>query len=73
VRRDQETESLVFATSLITDNAQRIFCWKYDRERDQLVTLYNKAMASQWNSVTDPDWSTPVDPEKVVLSSPDRT
>jgi hypothetical protein len=28
--------------------------------------LYNKAMGSQWNSVTDLDWSTPVDPEKLV-------
>jgi len=47
---------------LITDNAQRVFLWKYDREREQLVTLYNKGMASQWNSVTDLDWSIEVDP-----------
>ena len=32
--------------------APRVFLWNYDRSRDQLVTLYNKAMASQWNSVT---------------------
>ena len=32
----------------------------------QLVTLYNKAMASQWNSVTELDWSTDVDPEGLV-------
>ena len=51
---------------LIDDHAQRIFTWKYDRERDQLVTLYNKAMGSQWNSVTELDWSTEVDPEKVI-------
>ena len=55
---------------LITDNAQRIFCWNYDRSRDQLVTLYNKAMASQWNSVTELDWSIDVDPEQVVRESP---
>ena len=55
---------------LITDNAQRIFCWNYDRSRDQLVTLYNKAMASQWNSVTELDWSIEVDPEQVVRESP---
>ena len=54
---------------LITDNAQRVFLWKYDRDRDQLVTLYNKGMASQWNSVTDLDWSTEVDPEKLVVES----
>jgi hypothetical protein len=28
--------------------------------------LYNKAMGSQWNSVTELDWATPVDPERLV-------
>ena len=51
---------------LITDNADRVFAWKYDRERDQLVTLYNRAMASQWDSVNDLDWDTDVDPEYLV-------
>jgi hypothetical protein len=55
---------------LVTDHAQRVFLWNYDRSRDQLVTLYNKAMASQWNSVTDLDWSTDVDPEELVRTSP---
>ena len=27
---------------LVTDNAQRVFCWNYERDRDQLVTLYKK-------------------------------
>ncbi len=60
--RDEVDESI----KLITDNAQRVFQWNYDRDREQLVTLYNKAMASQWNSVTDLDWSTEVDPERLV-------
>ncbi len=51
---------------LIDDHASRIFTWNYDRERDQLVTLYNKAMASQWNSVTELDWSIDVDPEREI-------
>src|SRR5881409_2099873 len=55
---------------LITDNAQRIFLWNYDRSRDQLVTLYNKAMSSQWNSVTELDWATEVDPEELVRTAP---
>jgi hypothetical protein len=55
---------------LITDHAERIMTWRYDRERDQLVTLYNKAMASQWNSITDLDWSTDVDPERLVTTNP---
>ena len=51
---------------LIEDHAPRIFTWRYDRERDQLVTLYNKAMASQWNSVTELDWAIEVDPERDI-------
>lgn len=51
---------------LITDHAPRVFLWNYDRERPQLETLYNKGMSSQWNSVTDLDWSTEVDPEELV-------
>jgi hypothetical protein len=57
---------------LITDNAQRIFLWDYERSREQLVTLYNKAMSSQWSSVTDLDWSINVDPEALVASSPQQ-
>ena len=55
---------------LVTDNAQRVFLWNYERGRDQLVTLYNKAMGSQWNSVTDLDWATDVDPERLVNTCP---
>ncbi len=51
---------------VVHDHADRLFSWRYDRERPQLVTLYNKAAASQWNSVTDLDWATHVDPERVV-------
>jgi hypothetical protein len=51
---------------IVHDHADRIFLWNYDRSRDQLVTLYNKAMASQWNSVTELDWDTDVDPEQLV-------
>jgi hypothetical protein len=54
---------------LITDNAPRVFLWNYERERDQLVTLYNKGMSSQWNSVTELDWATDVDPEKLVATT----
>jgi hypothetical protein len=56
---------------IVHDHADRIFVWNYDRERDQLVALYNKAMASQWNSLTELDWSTEVDPEALVdMSTP---
>ncbi|GAC1375994.1 MAG: ferritin-like domain-containing protein [Acidimicrobiales bacterium] len=50
----------------VTGNATRTSTWTSDRDRSQLVTLYNQAMASQWNSVTELDWATPVDPEQLV-------
>jgi hypothetical protein len=50
----------------VNDNAPRTFLWDYTRSRPQLVTLYNKAMSSQWSSVTDLDWATPVDPESLI-------
>jgi hypothetical protein len=51
---------------LIKENADKIYQWNYTRERPQLVTLYNKAMASQWNSVTELDWSIEVDHEMMI-------
>jgi hypothetical protein len=51
---------------LVHDHADRIYLWDYERSRTQLVTLYNRAMGSQWNSVTDLDWDTDVDPERLV-------
>jgi hypothetical protein len=54
------------AVQVIHDNAERLFLWDYERDRGQLVTLYNKAMGSQWNSVKDLDWSIEVDPERLV-------
>src|SRR5580700_7874223 len=54
------------SVQVIHDNAERLFLWDYERDRGQLVTLYNKAMGSQWNSVKDLDWSIEVDPERLV-------
>ncbi len=58
----------VMATTfkIVQDHADRIYLWDYERCRTQLVTLYNKAMSSQWNSITDLDWDTDVDPEALV-------
>jgi hypothetical protein len=50
----------------VNDHAQRIFLWQYERSRDQLVTLYNRAAVSQWSSVRDLDWSIEVDQEEHV-------
>jgi len=66
-----EPDEVDASIKIVHDHADRIFLWNYDRDRAQLVTLYNKAMASQWNSVTELDWSTDVDPEGLVnLHSP---
>src|SRR5215510_6081902 len=61
---DQATRDATI--KIVHDHADRIFLWKYDQEREQLVTLYNKAMSSQWNSVKELDWSTEVDPEELI-------
>jgi len=66
---EPSTTEMNEAVKVITDAAPRIFTWNYDRERDQLVTLYNRGMASQWNSVTDLDWDTNVDPEQLIRTS----
>ena len=50
----------------VNDHAPRTFVWDYQRSRPQLVTLYNKAMASQWSSVTELDWTIEVDPERLI-------
>jgi hypothetical protein len=55
------------SVQVIHDNAERLFLWDYERDRGQLVALYNKAMGSQWNSVKDLDWSIDGDPERLVV------
>jgi hypothetical protein len=51
----------------VKDNADAIFTWDYEKgERPALNKLYEKAKTAQWNGETDLDWSTDVDPEKIV-------
>jgi hypothetical protein len=63
---DVSAAGMAVTFKVVEDHAERIFLWDYERCRTQLVTLYNKAMGSQWNSVTDLDWDTDVDPESLV-------
>jgi hypothetical protein len=51
---------------VVHDHADRIYVWNYERSREQLVKLYNRGAASQWQSAVDLDWSTDVDAEKLV-------
>ena len=42
------------------------FTWDYERSRDALARLYEKAKTSQWNASVDLDWTIDVDPERVT-------
>jgi hypothetical protein len=55
---------------VVTDNADAIFTWDYERSRPALGKLYEKAKSSQWNGETDLDWSISVDREQLVRESP---
>jgi hypothetical protein len=44
-----------------------IFTWDYERTREGLGKLYERAKTSQWNGSTDLDWSIEVDIEKVAI------
>jgi hypothetical protein len=44
-----------------------IFTWDYERTREGLGKLYERAKTSQWNGATDLDWSIDVDVEKVAI------
>src|SRR5580658_1109543 len=59
-------EAMAATFKVVHDHADSVYLWDYERCRTPLVTLYNKAMSSQWNSVTDLDWDTDVDPEGLV-------
>ena len=54
------------AVHVVEDNADAIFTWDYERSRDQLIKLYEKAKTSQWNAATDIDWDIDVDPWKIA-------
>jgi len=54
----------------VRNAAESVLTWNYERERGQLVTLYEKGVTSQWNGATDLDWSITVDPEALVAGRP---
>ena len=49
------------------------FTWDYERGRDGLNRLYEKAKRSQWNVSDDLDWSIDVDPERMVRLQAEAT
>ena len=60
---DAEKRELIHT---VQDNAAACFTWDYERSRDQLVKLYEKAKTSMWNASTDIDWDIDVDPWKIA-------
>jgi len=50
----------------VQSSIDTLFTWDYERSRQPLIKLYEKAKTSQWNATTDLDWSTDVDPEKIA-------
>jgi hypothetical protein len=57
----------------VRNAADAVLTWNYERERAQLVTLYQKGVTSQWNGETDLDWSIDVDPERLVRNQQNPT
>ena len=50
-----------------------LYTWDYDRSRDGLNRLYEKAKRAQWNVSDDLDWSTPVDPWRLTALQAEAT
>ena len=57
----------------VRNAADAVLTWNYERERPQLVTLYEKGVTSQWNGATDLDWTIDVDPEELVRTQESPT
>ena len=54
---------------LVVDNADALFTWDYERSRQPLSKLYEKAKRSQWNATTDLPWDTDVDQELLAVTA----
>lgn len=55
----------------VQQHSETIFTWDYERSRQPLSKLYEKAKTSQWNGSTDLPWDLDVDQEKLAMMSPD--
>lgn len=53
---------------ILKNNADTIFTWDYNNDRQQLHKLYEKAKVGQWNGTTDLPWETEVDVEAVIAA-----
>ena len=53
---------------VLKNNADTIFTWDYNNDRQALHKLYEKAKTGQWNGTTDLPWETEVDVEAVIAA-----
>jgi hypothetical protein len=61
---NEDVDEVVHA---VRDEADAIFTWDYQKSaRPALGRLYEKAKVSQWDGETDLDWTTEVDPLRVL-------
>ncbi|MGI9577046.1 MAG: ferritin-like domain-containing protein [Microthrixaceae bacterium] len=56
------------AEHIVASTAATAFTWDYERSRDGLSKLYEKAKISQWNVTTDLPWETEVDQERMATA-----
>ena len=75
---DDEIESVVAAGRSLAGELHSVrsagdiaFTWDYDRSRDALSRLYEKAKSSQWNGSTDLPWHLEVDQERLARAMAD--
>src|SRR5436190_2019546 len=55
----------------VATGTELVFNWEYDERREQLLALYEKGKAQQWNAGTRIDWSHSLDPQN-PLQIPDQ-
>ena len=53
---------------IVPNAADTAFTWDYERSREGLSKLYEKAKTSQWNVTTDLPWETAVDQEAMAAA-----
>ena len=76
-QQDTSRQDATTAFDALIDNVRAefdtAFTWDYERSRDGLNRLYEKAKRSQWNVSDDLDWSIDVDPERAIRLQAEAT
>jgi len=62
----EDTQAYTDLLHAVEAEFDTLYTWDYERSRDGLNRLYEKAKRSQWNVSDDLDWSIDVDPERMI-------